>query len=72
MRRGAQAGAGQAGAAGVGSTGEKVSDLLTALSPYLNKGSNDERRADERHDSLMGLAKTVRENLPDGVGALLR
>jgi len=166
-----QAGAGQAGAAGVGNTGEKVSDLLTALSPYLNKGSdisvlkdllgdklelqkqdilshipqpgqpaqpksfieqiteavsalgslkdagpmirailgipespggnqaagmpvqikgpdgqpivmelgqvidwrkfqNEERRADGRHDELMGLVKTVRENFGDGVAAL--
>ncbi|MBA7673117.1 hypothetical protein ES703_81305 [subsurface metagenome] len=31
---------------------------------------NDERRSDERHDALMGVAKTVRENFGDGVSAL--
>ena len=31
---------------------------------------NDQRRADGRHDALMGLVKTVRENLGDGVAAL--
>lgn len=30
----------------------------------------EERRADERHGALVGLAKTVRENIPDGVAAL--
>ncbi len=31
---------------------------------------NEEKRADERHQTLMGLAQTVRENIPDGVAAL--
>jgi len=31
---------------------------------------NDQRRADGRHDALIGLVKTVRENLGDGVAAL--
>jgi len=31
---------------------------------------SDQRRADERHQALMGLAKTVKENLGDGVTAL--
>lgn len=35
------------------------------------KFQSEERRADERHQSLMGLAQTVRENIPDGVQALL-
>ena len=30
----------------------------------------DERRAEERHGALMGLAKTVRENFGDGIAAL--
>ena len=30
----------------------------------------EERRSDERHNALMGLAKTVRENVGDGVAAL--
>jgi len=31
---------------------------------------NDERRADERHGALVGLAQTVRENFGDGISAL--
>jgi len=31
---------------------------------------NEERRADERHGALVGLAQTVRENVSDGVSAL--
>ena len=31
---------------------------------------SEQKRADERHDALMGLVKTVRENLGDGVAAL--
>ncbi len=31
---------------------------------------NEEKRADERHQTLMGLAQTVRENIPDGITAL--
>ena len=34
------------------------------------KFQNDERRADERHGALVGLAQTVRENFGDGVSAL--
>ena len=167
---GEQAGTGQGVTAGVGTNAERVSDLLTALEPYLNKGNNDdtlkaliatqlelqkheilsmipapaiaaqpktfvegitemvtavsklkevgpivktmlgipepsapstqgvpvqiagpdgkplimdlgkvmdwskfqaeERRADERHGALMGLAKVVRENVSDGVSAM--
>jgi len=32
----------------------------------------EQRRADERHQGLMGLVQTVRENVPDGVQALVR
>ncbi|MBA7468408.1 hypothetical protein ES707_03658 [subsurface metagenome] len=35
------------------------------------KFQGDERRADERHDTLVGLAQTVRENVPDGIQAIL-
>ncbi len=31
----------------------------------------DERREDERHGALMGVAKTVRENIPDGIQAIM-
>ena len=34
------------------------------------KFQGDERRADERHSTLVGLAQTVRENLGDGIAAL--
>ncbi|MBA7465036.1 hypothetical protein ES707_00197 [subsurface metagenome] len=34
------------------------------------KFQNEERRADGRHDALMGLAQTVRENFGDGIKAL--
>ncbi|GAI39229.1 unnamed protein product, partial [marine sediment metagenome] len=30
---------------------------------------NEERRSDESHHQLMGLAQTVRENIPDGIQA---
>ncbi len=36
------AGGGQSGGASMPGTGEKVSDLLRELAPYLNKGGNDE------------------------------
>ncbi|MBA7636606.1 hypothetical protein ES703_44227 [subsurface metagenome] len=32
--------------------------------------ASDQKRAGERHDALMGLAKTVRENIGDGVAAI--
>ncbi len=34
------------------------------------KFQGDERRADERHQALVGLSQTVRENLGDGISAL--
>ena len=36
------------------------------------KFQNEQRREDERHGSLMGIGKTVRENLGDGIMALKR
>lgn len=32
----------------------------------------EQRREDERHGALMGLAQTVRENIPDGIQAILK
>ncbi|MBA7699884.1 hypothetical protein ES703_108589 [subsurface metagenome] len=32
----------------------------------------EEKRADERHGTLMGLAQTVRENIPDGIQAITK
>ncbi|GAH74226.1 unnamed protein product, partial [marine sediment metagenome] len=48
------------------------SPIIMDLSKYidLEKFRGDERRADERHGTWMGLAQTVRENIPDGVAAL--
>jgi len=34
------------------------------------KFQNEERRADEKHSALVGLAQTVRENVGDGIAAL--
>ncbi|MBA7600682.1 hypothetical protein ES703_07741 [subsurface metagenome] len=34
------------------------------------KFQGDERRADERHTALVGLAQTVRENIGDGIAAI--
>ncbi|MBA7706439.1 hypothetical protein ES703_115293 [subsurface metagenome] len=36
----------------------------------FRKFQGEERRADERHIALVGLAQTVRENIGDGVSAL--
>ena len=46
--------------------------MIMDLGQVINwqKFQGEERRADGRHDSLMGLAQTVRENIPDGVAAL--
>ncbi|MBA7695090.1 hypothetical protein ES703_103711 [subsurface metagenome] len=35
------------------------------------KFQGEERRADERHSTLVGLSQTVRENIPDGIQAIL-
>jgi len=36
------------------------------------KFQNEERRADESHGQLMGLAQTIRENIPDGIQAIVK
>ncbi|MBA7608174.1 hypothetical protein ES703_15349 [subsurface metagenome] len=36
------------------------------------KFQSEERRADERHQTLMGLGQTIRENIPDGIQAILQ
>ena len=45
-----------------------VMDLSHYIS--LEKFKGEERRAEERHSALVGLAQTVRENFSDGVSAL--
>ena len=45
-----------------------VMDLGTIIN--WRKFEGDERRSDERHGALIGLAQTVRENIGDGVAAL--
>lgn len=47
-----------------------VLDLSQAID--LRKFLAEEKRADERHGALMGLTQTIRENVPDGVQALIR
>ena len=61
----------------MGSDGEPVTDkegkpVYANLEPMMKYLGflGDQRRADERHGALMGLAKTVRENVGDGVAAL--
>ncbi len=36
------------------------------------KFQGEERRADESHQKLMGLSETIRENIPDGIQAILK
>ncbi|MBA7705419.1 hypothetical protein ES703_114248 [subsurface metagenome] len=33
---------------------------------------SNERREDEKHDALIGLVKTARENVPDGIQAIIK
>ncbi len=55
-------------------TGTDGKPIIMDLSNFINleKFRGDERRADERHGTLMGLAQTVRENIPDGIQAILK
>ncbi len=60
-----------------GSDGKPVVDqdgkpVYANLEPTLKwlGFQNEQKRADERHGALMGLVKTVRENVGDGVAAL--
>ncbi|MBA7628885.1 hypothetical protein ES703_36382 [subsurface metagenome] len=46
-----------------------VLDMPQAIN--WRKFQNDERRGDERHSALIEMAKTVRENIPDGIQAIL-
>ncbi|MBA7712560.1 hypothetical protein ES703_121539 [subsurface metagenome] len=61
----------------IGSDGKPVYDeegkpVYANLEPMLKwlGFQGDQRRADERHNALMGLAKTVRENISDGIAAI--
>ncbi|MBA7701421.1 hypothetical protein ES703_110159 [subsurface metagenome] len=53
-------------------TGTDGKPIVMDLSQFisLEKFRGDERRADERHQALVGLSQTVRENLGDGIQAL--
>ena len=53
-----------------GTDGEPI---VMDLSKYidLEKFRGEERRADGRHDTLVGLGQTIRENIPDGIQAIL-
>ncbi|MBA7682752.1 hypothetical protein ES703_91104 [subsurface metagenome] len=61
----------------MGSDGQPVTDkegkpVYANLEPMMKYLGflGEQRRADERHSALMGLAKTVRENVGDGVAAI--
>ena len=61
----------------MGRNGEPVYDkdgkpVYVDIEPQLKwlNFQNEQRRSDGRHDALMGLVKTVRENFGDGVAAL--
>ncbi len=53
-------------------TGPNGQPIVMDLGKIIDwtKFQNEERRSDERHGALMGLAQTVRENVSDGVSAL--
>ena len=53
-------------------TGPDGKPIIMDLGQIIDwkKFMSEERREDERHGALMGLAQTVRENIPDGVQAL--
>ncbi len=53
-------------------TGTDGKPIVMDLSNFINleKFRGDERRADERHGAMIGLAQTVRENLGDGIAAI--
>jgi len=53
-------------------TGTDGKPIVLDLSNFINleKFRGDERRADERHGALIGLAQTVRENIGDGIAAI--
>lgn len=61
----------------IGGDGKPVVDqegrpVYANIQPMLEwlRFQGDQRRADQRHEALVGLAQTVRENLGDGVQAL--
>ncbi|MBA7631768.1 hypothetical protein ES703_39303 [subsurface metagenome] len=53
-------------------TDSQGNPVVMDLSHYisLEKFKGEERRAEERHGALVGLAQTARENIGDGVAAL--
>ncbi len=55
----------------LGSDGQPVYANIEPMLKYMGF-QGEQRRADERHVALMGLAQTVKENLPAGVEAFKR
>lgn len=55
-------------------TGPDGTPIIMDLGKYidLEKFRGEERRADERQKTFTGLAQTVRENIPDGIQAILK
>ncbi len=53
-------------------TGADGTPIVMDLSKYidLERFRGEERRADERHSAIVGVAQAVRENLGDGVAAI--
>ncbi len=53
-------------------TGADGKPIIMDLSKFidLKKFESEDRRSDERHTALMGLAQTVREHFGDGIAAL--
>ncbi len=55
----------------LGSDGQPVYANIEPMLKYMGF-QGEQRRADERHVALMGLAQTVKENLPAGIEAFRR
>ena len=62
----------------IGQDGQPVLDkegkpVFVDIEPQLRwmGFQSEQRRAEERHGALMGLVKTARENIPDGIQAIL-
>ena len=63
----------------IGSDGQPVYDkdgkpVYANIEPMMKwmGFQSEQRREDERHQMLMGLGQTVRENIPDGIQAILK
>ncbi|GAI42262.1 unnamed protein product, partial [marine sediment metagenome] len=63
----------------IGSDGQPVYDndgkpVYANIEPMMKwmGFQGEQRRADESHQQLMGLAQTIRENIPDGIQAIIK